>query len=117
MIREPLASSLGASVRARPASRSSLVLRSAVVAVALAAVGNLLTSGDQSSQLLALLTPMFVALAVAVGGAALLRVLARSWVRRTAAAGGTAAYLASRPRPASGRGGTWWSRCSSRPRC
>ncbi|WP_367303779.1 FtsX-like permease family protein [Nocardioides panacis] len=96
VVREPLAASLAASVRARPATRSSLVLRSAVVAVALAAVGNLLASGDQSSQLLALLTPMFVALAVAVGGAALLRVLARSWVRRTAAAGGTAAYLASR---------------------
>ena len=96
VIREPLASSLAASVRARPASRLSLVLRSAVVAVALAAVGNLLSSGDQSSQLLALLTPMFTALAVAVGGAALLRVLARSWVRRTAAAGGTPAYLASR---------------------
>ena len=96
VIREPLASSLGAAVRTRPASRFSLVLRSAVVAVALAAVGNLLASGDQSSQLLALLTPMFVALAVAVGGAALLRVLARSWVRRTASAGGTAAYLASR---------------------
>ena len=43
------------------------MLRSAVVAVALAAVGNLLASGDQSSQLLALLTPMFIALAVAVG--------------------------------------------------
>src|SRR6185295_4369210 len=67
VIREPLSASLTASVRPRPASRVSLVLRSAVVAVALAAVGNLVTSGDQSSQLLALLTPMLVALAVAVG--------------------------------------------------
>jgi len=96
VIREPLSASLTASVRPRPASRVSLVLRSAVVAVALAAVGNLLSSGDQSSQLLALLTPMLVALAVAVGGAALLRVIGRLWMRRTAARGGTAAYLASR---------------------
>ena len=96
MIREPLSAALTASVRARPASRVSLVLRSAVVAVALAAVGNLLDSGDQSSQLLALLTPMLVALAVAVGGAVLLRLLAPAWMRRTASGGGTAAYLASR---------------------
>jgi hypothetical protein len=59
-------------------------------------VGNLLASGDQSSQLLALLTPMFVALALAVGGAVLLRYLSLAWLRRTAAAGGTAGYLASR---------------------
>ncbi len=71
-------------------------MRSAVVAVALAAVGNLLTSGDQSSQLLALLTPTFVALAVAVGGAQLLRLVGRTWTRRTASSGGTAAYLAAR---------------------
>jgi putative ABC transport system permease protein len=96
VIREPLSASLAASVRARPASRVALVLRSAVVAVALAAVGNLVASGNQSSQLLALLTPMLVALAVAVGGAALLRVIGRVWMRRTAARGGTAAYLASR---------------------
>ena len=96
VIREPLSASLTASVRPRPASRVALVLRSAVVAVALAAVGNLLTSGDQSSQLLALLTPMLVALAVAVGGAGLLRLLGRLWMRRTASGGGTAAYLASR---------------------
>ena len=96
VIREPLSASLAASVRPRPASRVSLVLRSAVVAVALAAVGNLVTSGDQSSQLLALLTPMLVALAVAVGGAGLLRLLGRLWMRRTVSGGGTAAYLASR---------------------
>src|SRR6476620_9709408 len=53
VIREPLSASLTASVRARPASRVALVLRSAVVAVALAAVGNLVASGNQSSQLLA----------------------------------------------------------------
>ena len=68
MIREPLSVRSPRAVRRTPSSRFSLVLRSAVVAVALAAVGNLLASGDQSSQLLALLTPTFVALAVAVGG-------------------------------------------------
>jgi hypothetical protein len=96
VIREPLSAALAASVSRRPSSRFVLVLRSAVVAVAVAAVGNLLASRDQSSQLLALLTPTFVALAVAVGGAALLQVLARAWMRRTAGAGGTASYLASR---------------------
>ena len=96
VIREPLSDALAGSVRARPSSRVALVLRSAVVAIAFAAVGNLLVSGDQSSQLLALLTPMFVALAVAVGGALLLRYLSLAWLRRTAAKGGTAAYLASR---------------------
>ena len=39
---------------------------------------------------------MLVALAVAVGGAGLLRLLGRLWMRRTASGGGTAAYLASR---------------------
>ena len=96
VIREPLAVSLAASVRPRGASRVGLVLRSGVVAVALAAVGNLLASGEQAGQLLALLTPTLVALAVAVGGAALLRLAARWWLRRTARSGGTAGYLASR---------------------
>jgi putative ABC transport system permease protein len=96
VIREPLSVALAASVRPRPSSRVGLVLKSAVVAVALAAVGNIVTSKDQSSQLLALLTPTFVALAVAVGGAVLLRTLSRAWVRRTADAGGAPSYLASR---------------------
>ncbi len=97
VVREPLSVSLAVAVRRRDAgSRSALVLRSAVVAVAVAAVGNLLASGDQSSQLLALLTPTLLALAVAVGGAALLRLLARAWIGRTAASGGTAAFLAAR---------------------
>jgi putative ABC transport system permease protein len=96
VIREPLSTALAGAVRRAPSTRFSLVLRSAVVAVALAAVGNLLTSGDRSSQLLALLTPTLLALAVSVGGALLLRVVGRSWTRRTASSGGTAAYLASR---------------------
>jgi putative ABC transport system permease protein len=96
VIREPLAAALNASVRPRPTSRLALVMRSAVVAVAVAAVANLLVSGDQSNQLLALLTPTFVALAVAVGGAVLLRFLGQLWVRRTADAGGLASFLASR---------------------
>jgi hypothetical protein len=96
VIREPLAKALKASVGARPASRTSLVLRSAVVAVAVASVAQLLTSGDQSSQLLALLAPMFVALAVAVAGAALLRKAGSWWVGRTAAAGSAPGFLAAR---------------------
>ena len=96
VIREPLSVALAASVRPRPSSRLGLVLRAAVVAVALAAVFNIVTSKDQSSQLLALLTPTFVALAVAVGGALLLRSLSRAWVRRTADSGGAPSYLASR---------------------
>ena len=71
-------------------------MRAAVVAVALASVLQLLTSGDQSSQLLALLAPLFIALAVAVCGAWALRGLSRSWLRRTETAGGTPGYLASR---------------------
>jgi putative ABC transport system permease protein len=96
VVREPLSAALAASVRPRPPSRLSLVLRSAVVAVAVAAVLQVLTSGNQSDQLLALLTPMLIALAVAVGGAALLRVVTRWWLRRTARSGGPASYLASR---------------------
>ena len=96
VMREPLARALAAALTTRTGSRVGLVLRVAVIAVAAAAVLQLLTSGDQSSQLLALLAPLFIALAVAVGGAALLRALSRSWVRRTAAAGGTPGYLASR---------------------
>ena len=96
VIREPLSSALVTSVAQQPPSRTGLVLRSAVVAVALAAVANLVSSRDQSSQLLALLTPMLIALAVAVGGALLLRELSRAWIRRTAGAGSAPAYLASR---------------------
>ncbi len=96
VIREPLAEALKSSVRARPASRFALVLRAAVVAVALASVAQLLLSADQSSQLLALLAPLFIALAVSVGGALLLRAISRWWVGRTAAAGGAPSYLASR---------------------
>ncbi len=96
VIREPLSSALKSSVRARPASRFALVLRSAVVAVAVASVAQLLTSRDQSSQLLALLAPMFIALAVSVGGALLLRSVSRWWVGRTAVAGAAPAFLASR---------------------
>ncbi|CAN5580087.1 hypothetical protein BH10ACT10_BH10ACT10_08560 [soil metagenome] len=96
VIREPLSAALAGSVRRTASGRVSLVLRSAVVAVALASVGNLLTSGDQSSQLLALLTPTFVALAIAVAGALLLRGIGRVWTRRTATSGGAPAYLAAR---------------------
>ncbi|HET7386079.1 MAG TPA: ABC transporter permease [Nocardioidaceae bacterium] len=97
VIREPLAASLASAVRPdRQSSRSGLMLRSAVVAVALAAVVQLLTSTHQANQLLALLAPVFIALAVAVIGALLLRWASRWWVRRTAERGGTAGYLASR---------------------
>src|SRR3954452_3530911 len=71
-------------------------MHTAVVAIPLASVAQLLTSGDQSSQLLALLAPLFIALAVAVCGAWALRGLSRSWLRRTTTAGGTPGYLASR---------------------
>ena len=96
VIREPLADALAGSARPRPSTRTGLVLRSAVVAVAVVALGNLLVSDDQSSQLLALLTPTFVALAAAVGGAALLGWLGGLWLRRTATSAGIASYLASR---------------------
>lgn len=96
VIREPLSKALASAVGLRASSRAALILRVAVVAVAVVAVLQLLTSGDQSSQLLALLSPMFVALAVAVAGASLLRMLSRRWVRRTEHRSGTASYLASR---------------------
>lgn len=96
VIREPLAAALKTSVRSGRASRGGLVLRSAVVAVAVASAAQLLTSRDQSSQLLALLAPMFLALAVAVGGAVLLRRVGAWWVGRTATRGATPAFLASR---------------------
>ncbi|MGZ4495114.1 MAG: hypothetical protein ACXVWU_10475, partial [Nocardioides sp.] len=96
VIREPLSSALKTSVRPRTTSRGGLVLRSAVVAVAVASVAQLLTSRDQSSQLLALLAPMFLALAVAVGGAWLLRRAGSLWVGRTTTRGATPPFLAAR---------------------
>jgi hypothetical protein len=96
VIREPLSRALASALALRSSSRVALVARVAVVAVAAAAVLQLLTSGDQSSQLLALLAPLFIALAVAVGGAALLRALSSRWVRHTGARGSTPAYLAAR---------------------
>ncbi|MGZ5418546.1 MAG: FtsX-like permease family protein, partial [Nocardioides sp.] len=96
VIREPLSRALASALALRSSSRVALVARVAVIAVAAAAVLQLLTSGDQSSQLLALLAPLFIALAVAVGGAALLRALSTRWVRRTGARGSTPAYLAAR---------------------
>ncbi|HET6626495.1 MAG TPA: ABC transporter permease [Nocardioidaceae bacterium] len=96
VIREPLSSALASSVRARPSSRGSLVLRSAVVAVAVASVAQLLTSKSGSVQLLGLLAPLFIALATAVAGVFLLTLATRWWVRRTRNGGGTAPYLASR---------------------
>jgi hypothetical protein len=96
VMREPLARALAAALSTRTGSRVGLVLRVAVLAVAAAVLLQLFTSGDQSSQLLALLAPLFIALAVAVGGASLLRLLSRAWVRRTATAGRAPAYLASR---------------------
>jgi hypothetical protein len=96
VMREPLSRALASALSLRSSSRVALVLRVAVVAVALATVVQLLTSDDQSSQLLALLAPTFIALSVAVGGAALLRVLSHRWVSRTATRSGTPAYLAAR---------------------
>ena len=96
VIREPLSRALASGLTSRGTSRAALVLRSAVVAVALAAVAQLLTSGDQSSQLLALLAPLLLALAVAVGGAWLLKASSARWVQRTTFAKGAPAYLASR---------------------
>jgi putative ABC transport system permease protein len=96
VMREPLSLALASALSQRGGSRTALVLRVAVVAVALASVVQLMTSGDQSSQLLALLAPSLVALAVAVGGAGLLRALSRTWVRRTATTESTPAYLAAR---------------------
>ena len=96
VIREPLARALASALALRSSSRIALVVRVAVVAVAAATLLQLLTSGDQSSQLLALLAPLFIALAVAVGGATLLRALSTRWVRRTGTRGSTPAYLAAR---------------------
>jgi putative ABC transport system permease protein len=97
VIREPLSSALASSVGgARTSSRWSLVLRSAVVAVAVASVVQLVTSGDDAGQLLGLLAPLFIALATAIGGVYLLSLATRWWVRRTQNGGGTAPYLASR---------------------
>lgn len=101
VMREPLSRALASALALRSSSRVALVLRSAVVALALAVLLQLLTGsrGDGSeepSQLLALLAPLFLALAVAVAGAALLRVFSRWWVGRTATSGSTPGYLASR---------------------
>ncbi|HET9861148.1 MAG TPA: ABC transporter permease [Nocardioidaceae bacterium] len=96
VIREPLSAALSSSVSARSSSRWSLVLRSAVVAIAVASVAQLLGSDDDSGQLLGLLAPLFIALATAIGGVYLLTSATRWWVRRTRDGGGTAPYLASR---------------------
>lgn len=96
VIREPLGRALASALSPTSSSRLNLMLRSGVVAVAVATVAQLVLSGDQSSQLLALLAPLFIALAIAVGGALLLRRVSRAWLRRTATASGTSSYLASR---------------------
>ncbi|MGZ4460323.1 MAG: FtsX-like permease family protein [Nocardioidaceae bacterium] len=96
VLREPLAASLSPAASGGSGSRFHLVAGSGVVAVALAVLAQLLTSGRQSSQLLALLAPLFVALAIAVGGTALLRLLGRGWLARTRAAGGARGFLAAR---------------------
>ena len=96
VIREPLGRALAGALSPTSSSRANLMLRSGVVAVAVATVAQLLLSGDQSSQLLALLAPLFIALAIAVGGALLLRRVSRAWLRRTATASGAPSYLASR---------------------
>jgi putative ABC transport system permease protein len=96
VIREPLSRALASALSSKSSSRVNLVLRSGVVAIALASVAQILLSGDQSSQLLALLAPLFIALAVAIGGALCLRTISRGWLRSTVTAGGAASYLASR---------------------
>jgi hypothetical protein len=96
VIREPLATALAAGTRPRSASRWGLVLRSAVVAVAVASVASVLTSDREDGRLLGLLAPLFIALAVAVLGVWLLARASTLWLRRTAGRGGTPAYLASR---------------------
>jgi putative ABC transport system permease protein len=96
VVREPLASALSSSVRRVAASRWSLVLPSAVVAVAVASVAQLVSGRGRTAELLGLLTPLSLALATAVLGVLLLGMLSRWWLARTEGRGGVAAYLASR---------------------
>lgn len=97
VVREPLAVSLASASRKPTGSRWLLVAQSAVVMLAVAGLVQVWSSrGSDSTTILELLAPLFVGLAVAVLGIALLGLLARWWVAATSGRGGTATYLSSR---------------------
>lgn len=97
VIREPLAQSLSGALSRRESGRWSIVARSAVVALAVVTVASATSAGGTgAARVIDLLAPMFLALAVSAGGAALMVVAARSWTRRTHNRGGTASFLAAR---------------------
>jgi hypothetical protein len=97
VVREPLAASLASATRRRTTSRWALLAQGALVMLSAAAVVQVVTSdATQSSSLLELLTPLFVALGASVLALVGLGALARLWMSRTSARGGLSPFLASR---------------------
>ena len=97
VVREPLATSLASSTRRRSSSRWSLLAQGALVMLSTAAVVQVVTSdATQSSSLVELLSPLFVALGASVLAIAGLALLARLWMSRTSRRGGLSPFLASR---------------------
>ncbi len=97
VVREPLAASLASTTRRRTASRWALLAQGALVMLSAAAVVQVVTSdATQSSSLVELLSPLFVALGASVLAMVGLAFLARAWMSRTSGRGGLSPFLASR---------------------
>ena len=97
VVREPLAASLASTSRRRTSSRWALLAQGALVMLSAAAVVQVVTSdATQSSSLVELLSPLFVALGASVLAMVGLAFLARLWMRRTSGRGGLSPFLASR---------------------
>ncbi len=97
VVREPLAASLASTSRRRTSSRWALLAQGALVMLSAAAVVQVVTSdATQSSSLVELLSPLFVALGASVFAMVGLAFLARLWMRRTSGRGGLSPFLASR---------------------
>ena len=97
VVREPLATSLASATRRRTSSRWALLAQGALVMLSVAAIVQIATSdASSSSSFVELLAPLFVALGTAVLAMAVVGLLARAWMGRTADGGGLAPFLASR---------------------
>ncbi len=107
VVREPLSSSLGSGIPSVRSSRAVLVLRSALVALAVAAFVQVTGSGGNAKGGLSnLLAPLLFALGAAVLAVVAVPVLARRWLRGTGRQPGSASYIASRQVARGGRLGT-----------
>lgn len=96
VLREPLSQSLGATGQGEQSSRWTLVGRSAVLALAVAACAQVAVSSTTQGGFLHLVAPVLIALATAILAGWLLRRLAGLWITRSARRADTSAYLAAR---------------------